>query len=402
MRLILLAWCAIVSLTAAASAEESGWQTSWDGTAYAYADRMEVRSDSETNPGNRIARLAENQNNIEARFNLKAENTILRFTARPVVAMRDAHNAFDDELHQEAYLSQWQLKMKAAGNVNLTAGREVLNWGAAQFRSPSSPFYFDNGRSNPMRELSGIDLLKVALTTKDQGSAQLVRVLGLGHASPEPNPWSDSWLVKYDRHGTEWAAGLVAVTPRNHAAFLGAHGQFTLSDALLAYGELSSSTELNTLTSPADLARPYSVTPESSRQLTELLGLAYTLEGGQSLNAEYLHDGHGFHAAEAEAYFKRAETQPALALGLAPRLLGRDYLHLVWQGNPMDSSNYWRLMYTHGLTDGGNELGGYGEYSLNPHLIVFLLGVLPIGSARQEFSSLFRYSVTAGLKVPLP
>ena len=91
-----------------------------------------------------------------------------------------------------------------------------------------------------------------------------------------------------------------------------------------------------------------------------------------------------------------------MALGLAPRLLGRDYLHLVWQANMMSETGYWRLMYTRNFTDGGNEFAGYGETTLASHLSLFLLAVLPQGNARQEFPALFQRSVTAGLKVALP
>ena len=90
------------------------------------------------------------------------------------------------------------------------------------------------------------------------------------------------------------------------------------------------------------------------------------------------------------------------ALGDAPPLLGRDYLHLVWQSNPMDRDSYWRAMATHSLSDGGNEFSGYGEYVLTGQLTIYLLGVLPVGNVQQEFSSLLRQSVTAGLKLALP
>ena len=92
-----------------------------------------------------------------------------------------------------------------------------------------------------------------------------------------------------------------------------------------------------------------------------MTGAAYTFEDGKSLTAEYLHDGHGYTADEESAYFERAVTLPGMALGLAPRLLGRDYLHMVWQSNMMGEIGYWRLMYTRNFTDGGNELAAYGE-----------------------------------------
>ena len=140
----------------------------------------------------------------------------------------------------------------------------------------------------------------------------------------------------------------------------------------------------------------------SGRRTTSLAGAAYTFEDGTSLTAEYLHEGHGYTRAEESAYFDRAASLPGMALGLAPRLLGRDYLHMVWQSNMMGELGYWRLMYTRNLTDNGNELAGYAETVLASHLSVYVLAILPVGNARQEFSALFSRSLTAGFKVALP
>ncbi|MFT3847104.1 MAG: hypothetical protein QM739_00045 [Propionivibrio sp.] len=59
-------------------------------------------------------------------------------------------------------------------------------------------------------------------------------------------------------------------------------------------------------------------------------------------------------------------------------------------------------MYTHSFTDDGNEFSAYAESVLSRHVTAFLTAVLPLGDARQEFSSLYRNSVTLGLKFALP
>ncbi|HEX5337411.1 MAG TPA: hypothetical protein VFW53_03135 [Gallionella sp.] len=402
MRLAALLLGAFIST---ALADESGWRTSWDGTLYGYANSMALRGDSVLNPGNRIARLAQRSDNLEARFNVKADSEALRVTARPIVALRDERNAFGGQTRREAYLSQWQVRVRAADGWNVAAGREVMNWGAAQFRSPSSPFYFDNGRSDPMRELVGMDALKLAWTPDLRSSFNVARIVRSGYGAAQPDVWRDSWLAKLDRRGDEWAYGAVAVKAPNLPAFYGAHGQMTLNDAWLLYGEVGSSARASALQSPADAAQPFAVQTPSPRRTTALVGATYTAEDGKSLSAEYLHESHGYTAAETAAYFARAATSPLLAaqaLGLAPRLLGRDYVHLVWQSNLMESGGYWRLMYTRNATDGGNALGAYGEKTLTPQLSAFATLAINGGSARQEMSSLFNRSATLGLKVALP
>lgn len=383
-------------------ADESDWRTSWDGTLYAYANNMSLRADSMLNPGNQVARLAQRSDVAELRLNFKAENETVRFTARPIASIRGLNNGFGAQQRNESYVSRWQVRVRTAESWNVAAGREVLNWGAAQFRSPSSPFYFDNGRSNPMRELSGMDALKLSWTQDMQSSVNLARIVRSGYGAAQPDVWRDSWLAKVDQRGNEWAYGLVAVKGPHLPTFYGAHGQMTMSDALMLYGEVGSSAQASALQSPPDITQPFSVLAPSARRTTALAGAAYTFEDGKSLSVEYLRDEHGYTSAQESAYFQRATTMPGMALGYAPRLFGRDYLHLVWQSNLMESSSYWRMMVTHNVTDGSNELGGYGEATLNPHLSAFAMAVLNNGNANQELSALFTRSITLGLKVALP
>lgn len=385
-----------------AAADESDWRTSWDGTLYGYVNSTRLKADSVLNPGNQFARLAQRSDVAELRLNFKAENETLRFTARPIVSTRELRNVFGAQRRDESYFSQWQVRVRAAEAWNIAAGREVMNWGAGQFRSPSSPFYFDNGRNDPMRELAGVDALKVSWTPDMQSSANLARVVRSGYGAPQPDVWRDSWLAKLDQRGDDWALGVVGVRTASVPDFYGIHGQMTMNDALLLYGEAGSSANAFELRSPADAAQPFTVRSPSSRRTAALAGMAYTFSGGNSLNFEYLHDDHGYTAAEERAYFQRAAMQPPMVLGLKPRLLGRDYLHMVWQSNLMESSGYWRLMYTRNFTDNGNELAGYGETTLATHLSIYVLAVLPVGTARQEFPALFTRSVTAGLKIALP
>ncbi|MEQ1527213.1 MAG: hypothetical protein ABL911_10785 [Gallionella sp.] len=385
-----------------ASASEFDWRTSWDGTLYGYANSMSLRNDSILNPSNQFARLAQRSDIAELRLNLKAESDNIRLTARPIVSIREMRNGFGTQQRDESYVSQWQVRVRAAESWNVAAGREVLNWGAAQFRSPSSPFYFDSGRSDPMRELVGMDALKVSWTPNLQSSVNVARIVRSGYGVTQPDEWRNSWLGKFDQRGDQWSAGLVAVKAPHLPTFYGIHAQQTVSDAVMVYGEFGSSAQSSALQSPADIAQPFTVQTPLSRHNTALIGSTYTFENGNAWTTEYLHDGNGYSADQERAYFQRATTQPAMAIGLAPRLLGRDYLNLVWQSNQLESSGFWRMMLTHNLTDGGNVLTGYGEKTLTTRISAFALGVWNNGNARQEFSSVMSRNVTAGLKVALP
>jgi hypothetical protein len=388
-----------------AGANEPGWRTSWDAALYGYASHLALRGDSVLNPGNQVARIAQRSDTAELRMNAKAENDVLRYTARGIASVRELRNGDGAQTARDAYLSQWQLRVLATDDLNVAVGRDVLNWGAAQFRSPSSPYYFDSGRSDPMRELTGMDMLKLSWTPDRQRSVQLVRVVRAGDEQAQSEIWRNSWLAKYDQRDDEWAYGLAAASAPHQAVFYGAHGQWMLGEAAMVYGEWSSSTQREALVSPAQPALSFTVLTATPRRNSLLLGTSYTFDSGHTLNAEYLHDGHGYTADQAFAYFARAASSPSLAgmaLGNAPRLLGRDYLHLVWQSNLMERDGYWRMMYTNDLTDHGGSLGAYTEYVLNTHISAFAVALYNTGNARQEAAALLTRSVTLGVKIALP
>lgn len=404
----------LATLAIPATAEEAAWRTSWDGTLYGYANDMALRSDSVLNPGNLIARLPERSAVAEARFNFKTENERVRLTMRPILLAQEDRNVFGSQQKNEAYLSQWQSRVNVAESWNVAGGRDVLNWGAAQFRSPSNSFYFNNGRSNPMSELSGLDVARLTWSPDVRHSLYVARLFGSGHGHADPDPWRDSWLVKADIRGDGRTGGVALAKQPGQALFIGMHGQQAVGDEWLLYGEMGSSTHVNALQSPSDATQHFAIVSESSRRTNGLVGATYTADNGQSLTVEYLHYDFGYDANESAAYFSRAanaatnfpsaasQQMLGLALGTAPQLLGRDYVHMVWQSNIMESNGYWRLMATHNVTDGSNELSGYGEHTLDPRVTGFALAQATTGGAQREFSSLSTWLFTLGVKLALP
>jgi hypothetical protein len=385
------------------AAVENTWEISWDGEAYGYLSHMDLREQSLLNPDNSIARLPEKSATVELRLNLRAQRDNLQLTMRPILLAQENRTDIDSWQQREGYLSQWQIRLQASESWSLSGGREILNWGPAQFASLASPFYFDNGRSDPLRELSGVDNAKLLWAPDREQSLSLAWITGSGH--DREDVWRDTWLLKTEHRGDEWAGGLVVSQTPDLDPFFGLYGQLTVSDALLLYAEARSSTLANALSSPADAAQPFTIATPSLRRTDSLLGAAYAFESGQSINLEYLHYGHGYTADEEEAYFARAESSllwAAQALSYAPALLGRDYLYLAWQSNPLESYGYWRLMATHSLTDHSRKLSAYIEYKLSDSVTALALGELADGHERQEFSDIHHSTLTLGLKAALP
>lgn len=377
---------------------DDDWRSSWDVALYATTSATDLTADSVLNPGNRYAGLAKHMQSAEARINVKLEADALRLTLRPILRS-------ESDTPSRGYLSQWQLRAPISASTSLSLGREILNWGPAQFRSPSSPFYFDNGRSNPMRELSGVDAVKLAWTPDAKLALNLAYVLDNGDAASADDGWRHTWLLKGERRGDDWTGGLILAQTTGRKPFYGAYAQWTLDEAWLLYGEASSATRADALVSPADPLQPFSLQTESARHGIALLGATRTLENGQSLSLEYLHNGHGYSNAETAAYFSRSAANPAvaaLALVNRPPLLGRNYLHLVWQSNQLEDGDYWRAMWSRNLDDAGNEWAGYYDHPLNRHLSLYALGVVNSGGPRREFAALIEHSLSVGLRLALP
>lgn len=394
-------------LAATVAACAHAGQIAWDAALYAAATTMQRQANSVLNPGNALARLPDAAASIEARIDLKLKSESLQLMLRPILRSQRNHGGLAEHSVQESYLSQWQLRAPLAESLALSFGREVMNWGPAQFRSPSSPFYFDNGRRNPTRELSGIDALKLAWTPDASRALSLAWIEDNGaiEAPATAAAWNGTWLAKGELRGDDWTGSLVLARPSERTPFFGGYAQWTPDAAWLLYVEAASSTRTNALQSPADLTQPFSLKSKSARHGIALLGAMHTLENGQSLNLEYLHDGHGYRQAEAAAYFARSGRSAGLAaqaLSQAPPLLGRRYLHLVWQNNMLQEGDYWRLMWSRNLDDGSDEFAAYFDHPLNHRLNLYALGAINSGGARREFAALIEHSLTVGLRLALP
>ena len=384
-------------------AAEDEWKTSWDAVLYAYPEILALTHDSVLNPNNSLTNLAEFSATGEARLNLHLETERFSLALRPILSINQADSGA--ETHQQDYLSQWQARVAVTEHWAASVGRELMNWGPAQFRSPSSPFYFDNGRSNPLLELSGMDTAQLVWTPDLNHSLNFAYIQDSGHLAGKPDYWRDTLLVKDELRGDDWAIGLALAKQLRRSLFVGAYAQQTISDAWLAYGEIASATRTDALLSPADNSQPFSIMAQSPRQETGLIGATRTLENGQSLTFEYLYDGHGYTDAESSAYFARAASSlsaAALALSYAPPLLNRHYANFIWQNNILDGEYYWRLMLSRNLDDGSFNLIGYTEYSLSSRLSLFAMGVYNTGGSNREFAALTEYSLTLGSRLALP
>ena len=411
-----LAALAALAAHAAAAADDAGFKISGSAEIWGYGTGLQRSGNSALNPDNRVAKLPSLQWTGESRINLRLRAESAEIVLRPRLLRQHTVGGSGDADTGDAYLSQGFARLRLNDALTLTGGRELLTWGPANFRSPSNPYYFDAGRTNPLRDVSGIDLARLTYT---QGAASfmLAREQSSGHLNSAVTP-QHTTLGKVDVRGDDTLVSALVATPVYGAPFVGSFGQATLGDAWLVYGEIGSGRRPQTLTlNAAPFGAPFSAQTPAPRQTTELIGASYTRENGQSVSLEWLHDGHGFDKAEEVAYFARAAltanqylaapASPFAAsqlsglgrgLGQAPALLGRDYASLLWQSNPQESGLYWRLMWTANVHDRSSQASLYAEKNLSPRFNAFVALTRNLGGGETDYGNLIRTSLTVGIK----
>ena len=382
--------------------------------AWASATHFDVRRDALLNPDNRIAGIASDKATLDARLKLRIERGAADAVFEPRLVEEAEHTTGPDAavVHtntERARVNQGFLRYKADAST-WVVGRELFTWGPANLRSPSNPFYFDAGRTNPLAATPGVDLARMTVNLAPWkvtaahvvSTSQLQPAVDLDHTS----------LLKIDHQGDSHLLSLVLSRPRGGTLFVGGFGQFTLGDDWLLYGEFSSSRQALSMQASESAGALFTASRPAPRQSAALVGASYTLAGGQVVAAEVLHDGSGYDRAGLRRYFDQAraagsiaQVDPATgfgalgqALGQAPRLLGRDYLWLSCQSNPQDSGKFWRLSWTQNLTDGSGQAQVYAERTLVARWAGFVSLTVNSGGVDREYGALLRSSVVVGLK----
>jgi hypothetical protein len=386
---------------------------------WGYGSSWQKQSDSLLNPGNAIARLPTSQFSSEARGQVQGKSDNLDFTVRGRAIWQSTDGAPNPGSY--SYVSQAFGRLRLGSSTSISAGRMLLTWGPGQLRSPSNPFYFDAGKTDPMLELSGIGAASV-LYSGDDTSVQVARIFDNGNtggytrssqgenfngSQTGSQDFQGNTLLKLDNHGSSLQSSLVLTKKYADPLFVGAYAQWTASDALLLYAEFGSGSRPQSL-----LPDSYQLVTPSPRASTALLGSSYTLENGQTIYGEFLYDGHGYSRNDEKTYFavaRQADTQMALdqaaaallgkALGTAPVLLGRRYASAIWQSNPQESGLFWQGIWTANAEDRSQQVIAYLEWKLTHRVSLFGDLSWNLGGRETEFGALTKSLVQLGVKV---
>jgi hypothetical protein len=391
----------------------------------AYDTELGLRDNSLLNPGNLVAHLPGGQTELEARLDLKLTTDVVVLSLKP--RARFEWRRFGEEgakTRLEAWVNQGSVTVFPLSELAVSVGREILTWGPSNFRSPSNPIYFENGRNNPIRELRGVDVAQMTYAPTSKLTLSMMHSFGDGLGGwqwEQDDDFRALSLLKVDYAADAYVASLNASKRWAHERpRFGAFGQATLSEALLVYGEAGlrqGSAALYPEAQPTPMGGSLLPRHDGDDRLfaSALVGGGYTLDSGYTLYLEYLYNTEGYQWAEHARYFDIAtsasaaltSSSPASSLALQTlgaalntgrALQGRHYLFLQVQNNQTDSGPIWQLRYSLNLMDGSGQASAYVEWNAFSRLALFAVGVINHGSNRSEFHSLLSRSLLVGAK----
>jgi len=423
----LLAWLGIgAGARAAGDASDAAapFGLALSGQALAYAGAADVTPDSPFNPANALAQLPRRELDIEFRPTLSARqgpcSASLQPRAHATRGVADAPAPTRVDLSR-GFVNGAALRCRLGDALSLGVAREVPQWGSAFYASPSNPFFFDTGRTNPLQELYGRDIASAALQLAPGWSARLLRNYTAGPQQPEPQNFVRVSALKLDWTGDTASGGLIASRRATGVQRLGAYATWTGSDALLLYADLDAGRGSDAWypTAGPDAANGGFFARNrlglDRHFLTALVGAAYTFESAWAVNVEFLSGNEGYTRAERAADRELARAAAAalgagdgvpealrtLAIAGAPGApyLGNRLLFVQLarsEVGPLDLA----LRAAHSFAPGaGSTLSFSASYALGGRLRAFALGARNLGGAAGDFARYARSTLDLGLRL---
>jgi hypothetical protein len=386
-----------------------------------YGTTNGVVSDSWFNPGNHLANIDEGAETVEIRPDLRFTLGPLSFIAKPRLVAGtslelDVPAARNTPV--DGFMQEWGVRTKIGQAVTLSYDREVLQWGPSMAISPSNPFFADNGRSNPIKEIGGRDFFRAVYSRDLRYSVSYIANTELGRGEPGPQPFHNIQALKFDYTSKSFNFSINAAHTLDSRPSFGGYFQATVSDALLVYGE-------SALHTAAGVMYPFRVqnglgwqmTPPADKRFhtTSVLGSAYTLRNGSTLTAEYISNRVGYSDSQAHSYYQMAqaasnaflaqgpETGTAailLGTGLNPGMpmLRRNYLFFQFLRVNLRNRADFMARYTMNLDDGGGVLAGYATLNCTNRIQLFAVGQLNNGGRNTEAGRFLRDQLSVGIR----
>ncbi len=398
---------------------------SWDLRILPYVLTQEP-AHSTQNPGNNFLQLPHYLLNLEIRPDLRLKLESLELMAKPRMKLEDnfwqeGSRCGENQEKNEEYINEWLARWRARENLFISYGRENLQWGPSFLFSPSNPFFQDNGRRNPFQEVPGMDFGRIVWIPGNSWTLSFIANTDKGRNQPlGPDPFKKTYALKIDYTGRENYSSVILSHSEGSKDSLGFFGGWTVSDAILLYGEGVLSQGNRDLYPQAD-GSPFGASLQNLHQDDPaiipilLAGGSYTFETKGTLTLEYLYYGPGYNSEEADRYYAlRGKAAEALGSGgwlsglgqqtlgqsinTGLRFLRKNYALLQYTQNSILNRIDLTLRWAQNLDDGSCQLTALVSYSLGNHWELFSVGTVNGGLENTEFRNLLDYQWMIGLQ----
>jgi hypothetical protein len=405
--------------------DPEGYSFSHSGQALLYALEIDPQSPSDFNPGNTFAQLPKRQANAEVRLDLSGNagpcQSNLRLRGRYTTSTDDEGVA-DVGGNAEWFVNTGAVRCTIGSRFFASVGRDVLQWGSGFYASPSNPFYFETGRTDPIRELYGKDNWQVGGYIDPTTVVTLIRNFRDGRLQPDQLNYSPATALKIDWVGDVASGGIVVSRTDDGIRRIGGYGTYIYSKSVVLYADAAFGEGLRGwYTAAGGSALDWRLErrrfDRSDTAYTALFGGAYTFESGWTGTVEFLTGNEGYSRSERKAYeaavaqaadafsaggAATAEAAQLLGTALAPGVpyLGGNVLFLQMSRNEWNDKGDLSLRWTESLSPGrGGSFSFSAAYYLTGSVQAFALGAFNTGGERSDFGQLLRYSVLAGIRV---
>jgi hypothetical protein len=383
-------------------------------------------ANSSQNPENDFLQMPHYLADLEIRPDLRLNIDPFELSVKPRMRLeysfwQEGYRKGESEWVDDWYINEWLARLRLLQNLFISYGRENLQWGPSYLFSPSNPFFQDNGRRNPYLEVPGMDFGRVVWIPGGSWTISFIANTDEGrNKTIGPNPFEKTYALKLDYTGRENYASAILSYREGSKISLGFFGGWTVSDAILLYGE-GVITQGSEALYPQQDSSPFGASmralhhDDHAIKPVLLIGGSYTFATSGTLTLEYTYYSPGYDNAEADIYYRlRSNAAEAIHFGglvsalgqmtlgqtanTGLRFLRRNYAMIQYTQANIKNKIDLTVRWTQNLDDGSGQGTGLVTYYLGNHMEVFSVGTVMEGRKDSEFGSLMDYQLMIGLK----
>jgi len=405
------------------------WETLSDGFDYSLrilaSGTSQDPATSSQNPNNDFFQVPQYLADVELRPDFYLNYNRLDLSVKPRFRLEwmqweEGDREGDTDWDDDCFVNEWLARIRMTPNLFVSYGRENLQWGPSYLFSPSNPFFRDNGRRNPKKEVPGMDFARLVWLPATSWTLSFIANLDKGRQEFQFTEFEKTYALKLDYTGQETYVSIILSHKEHDRNRLGAFGGWTATDALLLYGEGTITKGTGALY-PEKANSPFGASMEaiddeaSSLKGIVLIGGSYTLEMGPTLTMEYVYNSPGYSDVEAKDYYslrKNASdafdlTGPigdlsklTLSQTAAPglRFLRRNYVMFQYNHNDIRDVLNLTFRWTQNIDDGSGQFISIVEYFFGEHAQLFSIGTINSGDGDTEFGSILDYQWMVGFE----